>query len=101
MRIVLRYDKYPCNRQVTGVLLFSQMEHIHQKQQGQGPAEAIADGGHTLHGNLRLPLRGFCDQLVGHKDQAGQHGEDAEQAPLGSWRRPKTLKYRRPMVSRP
>ena len=60
--------------------------HQHQKQQGQGPAEAVADGGHTLHGNLGLPLRGFCDQLVGHKDQAGQHGEDAEQAaknPLG------------------
>lgn len=35
MRIVLRYDKHPFNRQVTGALLFSQMEHIHQKQQGQ------------------------------------------------------------------
>ena len=45
MRIVLRYDKYPCNRQVTGVLLFSQMEHIHQKQQGQS---IVGHHGHQI-----------------------------------------------------
>lgn len=45
MRIVLRYGKYPCNRQVTGVLLFSQMEHIHQKQQGQS---IVGHHGHQI-----------------------------------------------------
>ena len=45
MRIVLRYDKHPFNRQVTGALLFSQMEHIHQKQQGQS---IVGHHGHQI-----------------------------------------------------
>ena len=44
MRIVLRYDKYPCNRQVQGTS-FSQMEHIHQKQQGQS---IVGHHGHQI-----------------------------------------------------
>ena len=63
MRIVLRYDKYPCNRQVTGVLLFSQMEHIHQKQQGQSIV------GHHGH------------QIVDRRDQrAGGHRRHVSQS---------------------
>ena len=49
MRIVLRYDKYPVTVRLQGYFLFSQMEHIHQKQQGQSivghHGHQIVDGG--------------------------------------------------------